>query len=265
MRRRPQPAQRLTYAEVKRSPSRCFCEPDLDQTYKILLLDDSPMDRIAVRHWLSLGGLNHALVDLTTIEELYTALAAQPHDCLLLDHGIPGTDGLALLRYLRETHPDLAIIMLTDQDDRETAVRLIKAGASDFLVKSSASPALFSRSIRSSVRNARTEKAARLAQDAHDHSEQRYRSLAESIPLMVWSTDASLRLAYVNRRYTAFTGFDLAAANAEGGVLAGYHPQDVAGAHACWATATAERSVFAYQHRQLTKDTGTYRWQLSRA
>jgi PAS domain S-box-containing protein len=237
----------------------------VDRTYDILLLDDNAVDRMTVRRQLTKSALLHSLADSASIHELNASLAVRSYDCLLVDDSILGSDGRELLLGLREAHPDLAIITLAEVDDRESAVRLIKLGASEILVKSWATPALLSQSIRSSVRNARTERAARVAEDARDRSERRFRSLAEAIPLMVWTANAALWLEYVNQNYTAFTGFDFAQANTQGGVLAGYHPHDVEGALRCWVGAQAERVAFEYQHRQLSKDTQSYRWQTTRA
>jgi DNA-binding NarL/FixJ family response regulator len=168
----------------------------VDRTYDILLLDDNAVDRMTVRRQLTKSALLHSLADSASIHELNASLAVRSYDCLLVDDSILGSDGRELLLGLREAHPDLAIITLAEVDDRESAVRLIKLGASEILVKSWATPALLSQSIRSSVRNARTERAARVAEDARDRSERRFRSLAEAIPLMVWTANAALWLRF---------------------------------------------------------------------
>jgi len=81
---------------------------------------------------------------------------------------------------------------------------------------------------------------------------------------MVWITKRDLTVEYVNRRYTAYTGED-AAALAERGILAGFHPDDLPAAAQRWAVAQKERAVFELQHRLRAAATGGYRWHLSRA
>jgi two-component system CheB/CheR fusion protein len=57
------------------------------------------------------------------------------HDCLLIDAYLPGMDGIALLRTLREAGHLLPAIMITGSSDVGMAVEAMKAGASDFLEK----------------------------------------------------------------------------------------------------------------------------------
>ncbi len=53
--------------------------------------------------------------------------------CVLLDIRLPGTSGLDVQTQLRKVRNDLAVIVMTAQGDVQTAVRAMKAGASDFL------------------------------------------------------------------------------------------------------------------------------------
>lgn len=56
-------------------------------------------------------------------------------EAVILDHGLPGMNGMQTLARLRETDPSLPIIMLTGLNDAETAVRALRAGANDYLTK----------------------------------------------------------------------------------------------------------------------------------
>ncbi|MDP6930264.1 MAG: sigma-54 dependent transcriptional regulator [Planctomycetota bacterium] len=56
-------------------------------------------------------------------------------DAVLLDIKMPGMDGLEVLSKLRESHPEIPVIMITGHGDIETAVVAIKSGAYDFLPK----------------------------------------------------------------------------------------------------------------------------------
>jgi PAS domain S-box-containing protein len=236
----------------------------MDRSYDILLLDDDDVDRLAVRRALGAGLLEHTLAECASVDALRTALAARAFDCLLLDFMLPGIEGQALIAELRRSYPELPIIMLTGQDDRDTAVALMKAGASDFIAKSSASAPLIAQSIRAAVRTMRAERAVRAARRARDRSERRYRFLAESIPQMVWILKGDLGVEYVNRRYSACTGYELPEVM-ELGITAGIHPDDVPRALARWAEARATKAAFELSHRLRSSETGAYRWHLSRA
>jgi signal transduction histidine kinase len=54
---------------------------------------------------------------------------------VLLDYMLPGMDGLATLKKIRSDHPDTYVIMFTGKGNEEIAVELMKAGASDYILK----------------------------------------------------------------------------------------------------------------------------------
>ncbi len=56
-------------------------------------------------------------------------------EAVILDHGLPGMNGLQTLVRIREKFPTLPVIMLTGLNDAETAVQALRAGADDYLTK----------------------------------------------------------------------------------------------------------------------------------
>jgi two-component system, NtrC family, response regulator AtoC len=62
-------------------------------------------------------------------------LAANAVDCVLLDYRLPDADGLEALRGIRQSHPDVPVVMVTGAGSEEVAVEALKLGASDYLVK----------------------------------------------------------------------------------------------------------------------------------
>ncbi len=99
----------------------------------ILLIDDEEFVRIALTEALQAEGcrVTGAEAGKTGLEALRTA----PFDCVITDLRMPGTDGLAVLRWIREHQPDVDVILLTGHGDVAAAVEAMKAGAWDFLVK----------------------------------------------------------------------------------------------------------------------------------
>jgi DNA-binding response OmpR family regulator len=61
--------------------------------------------------------------------------AAPPTDLVLLDLGLPDTDGVDVCRRLRQARPDLAIVIVTARDQELDVVAGLDAGADDYLVK----------------------------------------------------------------------------------------------------------------------------------
>lgn len=64
-----------------------------------------------------------------------TALKDEEPDLLVLDLGLPGTDGLAILRELRARGSSLPVLVLTARDTVEDRIAGLDAGADDYLVK----------------------------------------------------------------------------------------------------------------------------------
>lgn len=64
---------------------------------------------------------------------------------VLLDVRMPGISGMTLLEQLRATHPALPVILMTGHGDIEMAVRAMKLGARDFIVKPFAAQDLLDR------------------------------------------------------------------------------------------------------------------------
>ncbi len=56
-------------------------------------------------------------------------------EAIILDHGLPGMNGLQTLVKIREVSPTVPVIMLTGLNDAETAVQALRAGADDYLTK----------------------------------------------------------------------------------------------------------------------------------
>jgi DNA-binding NarL/FixJ family response regulator len=103
---------------------------------KVLLCDDHALLREAMR-----GVLRELVPDATVIEaadgrQMARLIAEDPQiDLLLLDLNLPDQDGLAILRDLRERHPEITIVVLSAFHDRETVRRTLRLGALGFIPK----------------------------------------------------------------------------------------------------------------------------------
>jgi len=88
-------------------------------------------------------------------DELISALAytAAPPEVLLLDLGLPGRDGMQVLREVRAALPTVRVLVLTAFDDRERVYNAICNGASGYLLKT-ADPEEILAGIRDVIRGA---------------------------------------------------------------------------------------------------------------
>ena len=70
-----------------------------------------------------------------TVSDAITILDAIRPEIVLMEYILPDMDGMVALRLLRDQYPDAAVVMLAAKGNEEIAVRLIKAGASEYLIK----------------------------------------------------------------------------------------------------------------------------------
>ena len=56
-------------------------------------------------------------------------------DCIISDYNMPGMDGVTFLERVRETHPDLPVLLFSGEETNEVAAEVIQAGLTDYLRK----------------------------------------------------------------------------------------------------------------------------------
>ncbi len=94
-------------------------------------------------------------------------------------------------------------------------------------------------------------------------SQNRLSALADSIPDIAWSADASGEANFFNRRWYEFTGINPDDAPSNEGAYEVFHPDDNAAYRDAWDTALASGEPFEQEFRVRRAD-GTWRWMLSR-
>ena len=107
--------------------------------YKILIADDHPLFRSALRQAVTLGlGPDVRLVEVASIAELETQLTDKTDwDLVLLDLNMPGAYGFSGLVLLRGQYPQIPVVMVSAQEEADVVVRAKEFGASGFIPKSS--------------------------------------------------------------------------------------------------------------------------------
>ena len=117
---------------------------------------------------------------------------------------MPRLDGFGLLRELRADPAlrDLPVILLSARAGEEARVEGLEAGADDYLTKPFSARELIAR-VNANLEMARLRREA--TRELRE-SEARFRNMAENAPVMMWMTDQNGRVAYVNRRWSEFTG-----------------------------------------------------------
>jgi DNA-binding response OmpR family regulator len=100
---------------------------------RILVVEDDALVADAIRKGLAHAGF--AVDDVDSAESARHALAIENFDLVVLDIGLPGADGLSLLKSLRSNGSTIAVLILTARDQLEDRVSALDLGADDYLFK----------------------------------------------------------------------------------------------------------------------------------
>jgi diguanylate cyclase (GGDEF)-like protein len=103
---------------------------------RTLLIEDNPADARAVRE--TLAEVPEAALEVVWADGLAKGLErleGEAVDLVLLDLSLPESQGLATFATTQECAPGVPIIVLTGLDDRELALKAVRDGAQDYLVK----------------------------------------------------------------------------------------------------------------------------------
>jgi DNA-binding NtrC family response regulator len=100
---------------------------------KILIIDDEEGTRFGFSRYLSKAG--YRVQEAATLSESKEAVSSQRFDAILLDLHLPDGNGLDWISELRESHPDVALVIITAFGDIPVAVEAMRCGADNFLTK----------------------------------------------------------------------------------------------------------------------------------
>ncbi|CAE7208877.1 rfbP [Symbiodinium sp. CCMP2456] len=102
---------------------------------KVFVVEDDQLYAKATKHHLSLNPDNEVEVFANGKECLHN-LYKNPH-LVFLDYSLPDMSGIDVLRKIKQSQPELPVIIVSGQEDIDTVVTLLKEGAYDYIVKDS--------------------------------------------------------------------------------------------------------------------------------
>lgn len=147
----------------------------------MLLVDDDQVDRLAVRRALAKAGLGELnVVESERASDAFTQISTISFDCAFFDFRLPDRDGVALLRDVRAAGVRTPVIVLTGFGDEQTVLDAMKAGATDYVIKSALSPERIGQAVRAAVRLGDAERKATVAHAAQERYANQLRGLAEA-------------------------------------------------------------------------------------
>jgi PAS domain S-box-containing protein len=255
-------------------------QPEAAIAANILLVDDRPQNLLALQAILEPLGQN--LVQAQSGEEALKLLLVEDFALLILDVMMPGLDGLETARLIKEREKTrhIPIILLTAFSQQDHAVfKGYDVGAVDYITKPVHPDILRSKVVvfvdlwrkteqvrRQTELLAQVEKRERVraVEEQRRLGERRYQELAESMPQIVWTTDAYGRVAYCNHRCAVLTGVTSDTIRERGWQVV-LHPEDADRFVQGWSLAVRVGKSYEASHRLKCGADNTYRWHLWRA
>jgi two-component system, cell cycle sensor histidine kinase and response regulator CckA len=130
---------------------------------RVLVIEDDPVYAAFARATLGKADDPPEHVSFAkTLADGLSSLAGDPLiDLILLDLGLPDSDGLDTLVSVRDHAPETAIIVLTGRDDHGLARRAVQQGAQDYIVKGSGSEKHLTRAVGYAIERMRGERTLR--------------------------------------------------------------------------------------------------------
>ena len=122
----------MTEAQTRRK-DRESDRPREHEPIRILVLDDEESIRWVIEK--TLGDAHYALYFAESTEDAVRLMEHQPIDLALVDLHLPGDDGWSFLQRQQARFPNLLVTIITGQSTMQNAVRAMKMGAFDYLIK----------------------------------------------------------------------------------------------------------------------------------
>ncbi|MBI5954825.1 MAG: PAS domain S-box protein [Chloroflexi bacterium] len=170
---------------------------------KVLLIEDNPTDALLLKEFLNIDPL--ADFDVTVGKDLkqgLSELGIGKFDVLLLDLGLPDSQGLETFTRVHAEYPDIPVIILSGAADELLALQAMQAGAQDYLIKGQAGWQLGPRAIRYAIERHQSQLAMRA-------NEEKFRLAFEASPDSIAITRLSDGMFIsVNKGFEEITGYN---------------------------------------------------------
>jgi putative nucleotidyltransferase with HDIG domain len=166
---------------------------------KVLIIEDSEDDAELIIRELRRGGYNPHYLRVDTKAALIDALKNRQWDLILSDFALPGFTGAGALAIWKEFDLDIPFIVISGTIGEETAVTMMKAGASDYLMKQNMARLIAA--IERELRETQVRRQQRQAEKSLRDSELRFSMFMNYYPGLVLIQDVEGKIVYVNQRF----------------------------------------------------------------
>lgn len=156
---------------------------------RLLHIDDNQFDRQLVNDALCKEHDRYEVISADNREKFEKHLNEKDFDLILSDFNILGFDGLQVLQIVHDKYPDMPVIIVTGTGSEEIAIKAMKMGASDYIIKSVKHIRGLAHTIEKVLENKNHQFERRKAIASLKKSEQKYRSLFENMQDVYYQID----------------------------------------------------------------------------
>lgn len=199
----------------------------------ILIVEDNPGDARLIREMLAEAkGMTLRAEEAGTLRQAQERILRQHFNIILLDPGLPDSQGLLTLEGIQTVDGNTPVIVLTGLDDEALGIQAVQSGAQDYLIKGALTAGLLSRAIHYAVERHKIQTAlvvanrelenrvrerteelaatnARLALSLAgiEEAEHKLRRIVENLNEGIWVIDGEAKTTFVNPRMAEILGY----------------------------------------------------------
>jgi two-component system, cell cycle sensor histidine kinase and response regulator CckA len=192
------------HKKVSRKPKASL--PEKSHSPYILLVEDEPTHVAVMRHTIQSANPNVIVKVAGSLKEYRSALEKSLPEIALIDMHLPDGKALEVL-----TSPPEAglfpIVVMTSSGDEKIAVKAMKAGALDYIVKTTESFKAMPHTIERSLHEWKLIQESKQAEKALNESERRFRSLYENVIVGLYRTTPAGKILLANRALMKMLGY----------------------------------------------------------
>jgi signal transduction histidine kinase len=166
---------------------------------EILIVEDNPTDVLTLREYFAEAPTVE--FKLHYVERLAGALdflRTRYCDVILLDLGLPDSQGVETFSRIHEAAPEVPVLVLTGLNDEAVGTSALKRGAQDYLIKNEVQPTLLEKAILYAIERQRNMSELKLQAARLQASEARVRTLIEAAIDAIFVIGAEAGVRYVN-------------------------------------------------------------------
>jgi len=176
------------------------------RSMRILILEDIATDaELAVRE-LQKAGMECTTIRVEKLDEFIDALTSFLPDVIIADYSLPTLNALDALRAMKRQHFAIPFILCTGTQSEEVAVRCMKEGAVDYILKTSLKR--LPTAVDNAIAKRSAEKETEAARTALQRSEEQHRLIAEHTHDLIGLYDRDLRIHFVSPSVRELLGYD---------------------------------------------------------